>query len=406
MKQKWILWIGFGIVFLLRFLLILKEAGKGSGDFIKAYYPAGTQVLTNPFSLYFGKGEDTCYGFVNIPILAYIFTPLTLFTQDTAARIFAVIGFIAIILTWWLLIKTTKISGWKIVALTGLFLVNEPLYYSLRLGNTTHFVLLLLVVANYFFQVKKEIWRGVLLAIAAIIKIPFWILGIYYFASKKWRVIIGYFGAILAIVGASIGLFGIDLHLFWQKQCIAPFADKPIGAFNMQSVNGFLARLLLNPQLSSYKLLDIDWKFRLTRNLIIFILIASVVLTFWILKLSSKAEEVNLEFSIILCLAILISPISWSHYYLVLLLIFSLYLGNQLAIPKGYGWAILIWLSAILTSLPLLPSTSPDSNTIYGLLLSKLLVSHYFLGGILLFGTLLAAKWKIGKYSQQITSDT
>lgn len=406
MKQRWILGLVFGFIFLSISLFMLKITDGGFVDFYKAYYPAGTQVLTDPFSLYFAKGTEICHGFVNIPILAYIFTPFTLFPKKISFILFFVIGLISVVATWYWLIKITKISGWKIIVLTGLFVVNGPLYYSLKLGNSTHFVLLLLVAANYFFLVKRGFWQGVLLAITALIKIPFWMLGLYYVASKRWRVVIGYFAAILAIVGASLALFGIDLHLFWYKECISPFSDKPMGAFNNQSVKGFLARLLLDSQLNNWVVLEVDWKFRLVQALLNITLIASVVYVFWRSRQAAKVEDINLNFSIILCLAIIISPISWTHYYLVLLLVFALYLGNQLAVPQGFSWSILIWFSALLVSLPVINPNEIDTNTIYGILFSRLLISHYFLGGVLLLGTLLSARWKTSEYSRKNLSNT
>src|SRR6185312_4827787 len=45
------------------------------GDFNKAYYPAGSRLFANPSQLYSCEAGNLC--FVNIPIVAALFTPLS-----------------------------------------------------------------------------------------------------------------------------------------------------------------------------------------------------------------------------------------------------------------------------------------------------------------------------------------
>jgi hypothetical protein len=80
-----------------------------------------------------------------------------------------------------------------------------------------------------------------------------------------------------------------------------------------------------------------------------------------------------------------------------LLLPFALYLGKRLAVPQGGIWSNLMLVSILLTSLPVI--TAETSNTLVRFLYSKLLISHYFFGGIILLGVLLAARWYTSKVS-------
>ncbi|WP_295615440.1 glycosyltransferase family 87 protein [Chamaesiphon sp. GL140_3_metabinner_50] len=402
LKREWVLWLCSTAPFIIMTRFMWKVTVGNGDDFIKAYYPAGKQVLQNPFSMYHREGADVCVsGFVNIPLLAYVFTPLNVLSETDAARLFRIIGILAIFITWYLLIKITQTFDWRAVVLTGLFIINGPLYYSVKIGNSTHFVLLLLVVAYYFNSRKMAIWNGVLVAITAFIKVPLWLLGFYYLARKKWWVVAGYGAALIAIVGASLLLFGTKLHLAWYQECIAPFADKPIGAFNVQSVNSFLARLLLNAQLNSWQLLEISWDFKVARAFLLFLLVGVVIFVFWRSKSPNNVKEKNLEFSIVLCLALVISPIAWTHYYLLLLLPYSLYIADKLAVPQGWRWATSIWLSAFLISLPVI---FESQDAVVQFLFFKVLISHYFFGGIILLGVLLAARLQNNNHPQPSNS--
>ena len=398
-QQRWSVWLGYGFPALIMMVFLalasLPPRYDWFNDFKNCYYIAGKLVITKPSELYsFGD-----FGFVNIPIFALIFSPLSTLNKYVATIIFTLVGIFAVIATCYLLIKKLKLTGWKQIAVIGLFIINGPLYHSIWYGNLTHFTLLILVLALICLEKKRNFLLGVLLAIAALIKVPLFLLGIYFALRKKWQVVAGYSATLLTIGGASLLLFGLDLHFVWLKH-IGKFAGKALVAYNVQSVDGFLARLLLefNGGLRNWEPIEVDGTFNLFRTTLKLILLGGTAWIFWRKKAPITLEQENLEFSLVLCLTLLISPISWTHYYLFLLLPFSLYIGNKLAVPQGKLWYSLIISSMFLVSLPVI---TPDiSSLLLKNLYARLLVSHYFFGGVLLLGTLLAARSRISKSPQ------
>ena len=387
-KQGLNLWLTCGLPALVILIFSwLVSWSNFCGDFNKSYYPAGRLIIENPADLYvWGKG----LGFVNIPIIALLFTPISYLPKLAAQIIITLLGLAAIVFAAYLLIKLTKASKWQKLIIAGLFIINGPLYYSLKQGNSTHFVFLLLIAAIFALRDKREIWVGVLLALASLIKIPIFLLSVYFTLRGRWRIIFGFSVTILAIVGTSVLLFGLDLHIIWFQKCILAFAGKPLAAFNVQSIDGFLARLLNDVDLKSWQPLEIGWEFKLGRYLLISLLAGITILLCWRSKPPQTFAMEILELSIAICLALAIMPISWTHYYLYLLLPFSLYIGNQLVIPPGKFWQILMLISAILVSLPVILIKA--NNPLSEFLISKLLISHYLLGGVLLLMILLRAR--------------
>jgi hypothetical protein len=92
---------------------------------------------------------------------------------------------------------------------------------------------------------------------------------------------------------------------------------------------------------------------------------------------------VSLELSMVLCVALIISPVSWTHYYLLLLLPLSLYTGQKLAIPLHGGWLVAIIACVLLISPPV-TFVSP-TNWLSAQIVNKFLVSHYLGGAMLLW---------------------
>jgi len=367
-------------------------------DFNKAYYPAGHRIIQNPLGLY--EQDKWGFEFVNIPIIAIVFTPFSFFSLNVAQVLLAILSGLAVFTACYFLLKLTKVSNDKQLALIGLFVINGPLYYSLREGNVTHFVLLLLIAGLFAIQAKREILLGIILAIAALLKIPLFLLGIYFAMRGRMRVIAGFGFTLLAIVGASLLLFGLDLHLTWYHECIQPFTSKPLSAYNVQSVDSFLVRLLYytNGKLTNWLPIEVGWDFKIIRYALLSLLVGTTIWVCWRSKPPRTLAEENLEFCIVLCLALVTSAISWSHYYLFLLLPFALYLGNSLAIPKGRLWSSSLVGSILLASLPVIfikPTAIPILNFLY----PRLLISHYFFGGVLLLAVLLTARWQTSKRS-------
>jgi len=356
-------------------------------DDLKAYYSAGQQILKDPSALY----ERVEKGFVNIPAVALLFVPLTWFGLPAAAGIMIVIGFIAVIVSCFLLIH----AHGKPFLLIFLFAMNGPLINSIREGNTTHVLLLFLVAALLCLERKRETIAGCILGLAAIIKIPLILFGVYLLLRKRWKAATGFWIALVGTVSLSLVLFGPELHTAWFDQCVRPFAGKPMGAFNVQSIDGTLARLLLHADSWSWQPVEPNSIYVWVRPMILLLLF---VPAFWISFRAEKPESADhlwLEFSIVLCLCLLTSPISWTHYYLLLLIPLSLLWSGKLVIFRNAPSWVLILLSTLMVSLPVIPGAAffRNPNPVLSIF-ARLFISHYFFGGVVLLVFCLAARYK------------
>jgi hypothetical protein len=102
-------------------------------------------------------------------------------------------------------------------------------------------------------------------------------------------------------------------------------------------------------------------------------------------------EDFLLEFSTVLTLLLLISPISWTHYYLLLLLPVVFLASRHMTLGAGRGWRLALAVAAVAVMLPV--RVVPLSSPIARLLSERVFMSHYFLGGLLLLAMLLRWRW-------------
>jgi hypothetical protein len=101
-----------------------------------------------------------------------------------------------------------------------------------------------------------------------------------------------------------------------------------------------------------------------------------------------------LEFALVLNLALVLSPISWSHYYALLLLPWGLYLGGQLPWPGDVLTRRLLWSSMVLCSLPVV--VLPLQADLVGEIAARTLVSACFVGGVAMLAALMRQLYRLG----------
>ena len=102
----------------------------------------------------------------------------------------------------------------------------------------------LLLAAFACDRAGREALAGALVAVAALLKIPLFVLPLSFLLRRRWRALLAFAATVAVLAALSLLLFGFDLHRVWFERCIRPFAEGPLGAYNVQSVDGFLARLM------------------------------------------------------------------------------------------------------------------------------------------------------------------
>ena len=364
-------------------------------DFYKAYFAAAEELWQKGPRATWETSESAVLGFVNIPILAWLFVPLAPLGEVDAAWVFLALGAMATIASFVLLLRlgSFSASGAAILALS--FLANGPLVNSLREGNTTHLILLLLVVALVLWRAGAEYSAGLVLGLCAMFKLPLLLLAVHFLLRRRWRIVAGGATMVGAIALSSLLVFGLDINLGWYRCCIEPFLGHVMPAFNVQSIDGFLLRLETGEALlRDWSPLETPTWHKVGRSLL---LAATFAFAFWIIYWprrpadSGPAERPSrqdyLDFSLILTLAIVTSPVSWTHYYALLLLPWALYLGGQLSMPDDAATRWLMHCGFVLTALPvvILP-LGPDW---IGAIASRTIVSAWVFGACLMASALL-----------------
>jgi Glycosyltransferase family 87 len=373
----------------------LSEPPTLFSDFMKAYWVAGEKLWQG--------GLGTGYPFTvrgnwsNLPILAWPFALLAPLGREGAGWAYLAIGVLVTFASWLVLVRLAGLRGSIAAALLFLFFLNGPLLNSLREGNSTHFVLLYLALGLLLWGARREYAAGLFFGMCATIKLPLLLLGVYFFVRRRWSIVAG--GATTIIVSAllSLAVFGLAQHIEWYQDTIGINAGKAIPAFNVQSIDGFLMRLSTGmEELLYWGPIEPTLAHRIVRNLVFAFLLGGFGWLIWRAErgalISPRGGEMTahdlLQFSVVLILALVTSPLSWTHYYLILLVPLALYLGGRLPLPDDAMTRWLFWPGYLLSSIPvIMPHLEIDPDPAPGWLAelaARTIVSAWLFGALLM----------------------
>jgi hypothetical protein len=376
--------IAWGLAMAL-FMSINCEPKQWFQDFRDGYWRAGRLVLTAPADMY-GTRE---LHFVNLPLLGLPCIPFGFLGEFQAGAIFGVVSLAVTVLAWRQLCALGSLTGDGRWLLAGLFLVNGPLFYSLREGNATTLVLPLLAAALAALLGGKGFRCGALLAVAGLIKPPLLLLPAYYTFRRRWRVAAGSAAVVGTAVVLSLMLFGADVHRVWYERCLGPYAGRPVAAYNSQSATSFLARFWASGDFGEYwGPVEVGLGFQLLNKALLLALTGGVLLLCLRRYRVDEPAAERLDFCLVLGLALLISPICWTHYLLLLLLPAALLLGGRLGGQPTRGQLVVLVLALLAMSLPVRAWALRHWY-------ECLLVAHPFAGEMLLLALLGTARWRL-----------
>jgi hypothetical protein len=388
------LWLATAVAGTL--VVSLRSTGRGTpfGDFDKAYYRAGQLALDQPAALYDCQNADGLC-FVNLPIVALAFVPVAALSRTAAHAVVVLGSLLTLALIVPLLIRLTRAKSPPAqIAIVTLVLLNGPLHYSLRLGNLTHVVLLLMLAALLALRSGRDAACGVLLGACALVKPPLLIFLPYLASRRPWRPAAASMAAALGLaVIVSVWWFGAGLHQAWLAQYVGGPGTKPIGAYNAQSISGVLVRLTTSVHLVDWVGVDMPPWFSVALTFLTSAVVALLVFALWRGGSPWTDSETIADHSMLLCAMLLISPVSWTHYYCFLLIPMAALATQSLSTRPADDavWLRTVtWLATVFVSLPV--ALWIPGNPFFGPVVARGLLSHYAAGAALFLCALASTR--------------
>lgn len=252
---------------------------------------------------------------------ALVISPLSSLPALQAKRCWLLLNLAFMVLTFVLLVRSTKLGPQRVGLL--IFLAFVPLCSNFLFGQMHVLVLLLLTTAAWLYFEDRFFTSGLTLAVAAALKIYPGLFLIFFLVKKQWQAAAGLVIGTGVAVLLSIHLFGMDACRVYARE-VLPFAMRGqiVDPYNVTwgSLSALLARLFIyEPELNPSPVVHLPWLYALLYSLILAVICAMFV---WAIRWGKAVDQsrAKIEWASYLFLLLLISSQPASYHFVSLIL--------------------------------------------------------------------------------------
>lgn len=218
----------------------------------------------------------------------------------------------------WLALKRASAHPLHWIFPLALFVYFGPTRVSMGLGQSDVLQFFLMTFVFYLFTEKNDLWTGIALGIAILIKTVPVLLLLYLVLKRRWRALFWTIATAAVLMGITFAIRP-DLWIKWVTQ-IFPVLSTGTAYAENQSLVGMIDRLMLD---ESYWGLSPAPSLLALRLVVLGAQLALVGLVSYFSRAlfsTYRSLQVALEYSTWIVAMILFSPIAWTHYFTWLLL--------------------------------------------------------------------------------------
>nr|WP_232016751.1 glycosyltransferase 87 family protein [Gordonia insulae] len=285
-------------------------------------YRAGAQTVLDGRSLY-GGPVLWRLDFTYPPFSALVFVPFALLTQTTAAVVWWVATFAALIAV---IVLSFRSLGYRIdrrlwmlaVLLAIGSTVLEPVRTTIWLGQINIFLMALILVDLVLLDMVRPGSRlkGIGVGLAAGVKLTPAFFLLYLAVNRQWRAVVTGIGAFATTVVVGLLVIPGDAWSYWTDRVGGAARVGRVDSPANQSVNGFISQMLayfdvrrFAHPLRGIPLYEAPWWLWMPVALI------AAILGLWAARVAHRRGQELLAVTIVGMTASTVSPFSWGHHW-------------------------------------------------------------------------------------------
>lgn len=213
------------------------------------------------------------------------------------------------------------ITEWPVAPAVVLVMFSDPFLEQIHLGQL-NMVLLLLVTGAWAAERSGRPWSaGVLLGAAAAVKIFPGFLLVYFAIRGRWRVVVGGAISAVALTALTAAVLGPGTYVAYVRDVLPQVHWFRVG-WNNTSLAGFWSRLF-DPAperlRNASRTVPLWYSPALAHAATAASDLAVVAVVAWAARRVRTRSGEDLAFGLVMTAMLLVSPITWEHYFLLLL---------------------------------------------------------------------------------------
>jgi hypothetical protein len=297
------------------------------------------------------------------PTLILFFSPFLFMSYEQAARVWFIIE-IGLLLSISLLTvrhAIGKITPYVAFIIFASLLGWNAVFQELIYGQLQLLILFMLMIALMLLRKDHQVWGGIVLGVALSVKVFVWPLLFLLFVKRFWKAVFSCLGIFLmlnVITGIIVGFDVIRDYYFFIGPSVTQYYQAfgynySLSTIGWRLFDGTGSTILL--EFSAPPLLESFFLARLV-SLLVPLFFLTVCVTY-----AYREQNLDVTFSLFVVVAILISPISWIHYFSLTLIPLSVIVRTlkchnyptNITIFTGFAIIFLVFISEtrIITSI-------------------------------------------------------
>jgi len=271
---------------------------------LRVYREAGSALYHHgsPFTVDFTANH---LPFTYTPFALLVLSPLAFGRLGLVETLWWLASAVSLVGATYLLLTTgTSLAGrraWAVAALlcATASLALEPVRSNFDYGQI-NLILMVMIVADVT-RVRAP-WRGVLVGLAAAIKLTPLVFLFYFAAARDWRSLARGVGTVVVVTGASWLVLPSDSARYWFHEVTNARRTGALGVVSNQGWNGLVHR----SPFDGGHFGTVVWLV-----LSLATLAGGVVLTRWLVEGARTVEALT----VLALTELLVSPVSWTHHW-------------------------------------------------------------------------------------------
>jgi hypothetical protein len=253
------------------------------------------------------------------PTSVLLAVPLAWLDYPDAVLTWNMLSLLALAVSLWLMNRHLRItsSPWALLPLMTFLLLCGPFRQQVIQGQLNLMLLLLLTGTWAADRSGRPLLAGVLLGTATAIKLFPGFLLLYFLLRRDWK------AAAAAVVWSAIltaltaGLVGTAAYRDYASEVVPQVGAAFVSSWWNASLAGFWSRLF-NPATDQHHVLPLWQNPLLAQTGMLLSRLAVVALLVRVVPRARTPAEQDLAFGLVLVGMLLVSPLTWDHYFLLL----------------------------------------------------------------------------------------
>ncbi len=259
------------------------------------------------------------------PTSVLVTLPLAMLAYRDAVLVWNLVSLGALFTSFWIIGRELAIpfSAWSVFPLVVLLLICNPFRQQVLQGQLNLLLLLLLTACWAAQRRNRPGWSGILLGIATAIKLFPGFLFFYFVLRRQWKTLMAGIIALAVLTGLTVSILGVETYKSYGMDVVPRVA-----VFRTNWVNASLPGLwtkLFVPDTEREHFHSFDmrieplWRSPALARLGTWLSCSLVVTVLaWLVWRARSRVESDLAFGLTIIAMLLVSPITWDHYLLLL----------------------------------------------------------------------------------------